>query len=45
MRATFPDNRAGDTTDFVQIKHRYYVVHRDINPMDIVPLGHNPLVG
>ncbi|NNM45289.1 glutathione S-transferase family protein [Knoellia koreensis] len=29
----------GDTTDFVQIKQHYYVVHRDINPTGIVPLG------
>ena len=29
----------GDTTDFVQIKQHYYVVHRDINPTGIVPPG------
>jgi putative glutathione S-transferase len=29
----------GDTTDFVQIKQHYYLVHRDINPTGIVPLG------
>jgi glutathionyl-hydroquinone reductase len=29
----------GDTTDFVQIKQHYYIVHRDINPTGIVPLG------
>ncbi|MEU4392337.1 glutathione S-transferase C-terminal domain-containing protein [Kribbella sp. NPDC023855] len=29
----------GDTTDFVQIKQHYYVVHTDINPTKIVPLG------
>jgi putative glutathione S-transferase len=29
----------GDTTDFTQIKQHYYLVHRDINPTGIVPLG------
>ena len=29
----------GDTTDFPQIKEHYYVVHRDVNPTGIVPLG------
>jgi putative glutathione S-transferase len=29
----------GDTTDFVQIKQRYYLVHEDINPSGIVPKG------
>ncbi len=29
----------GDTVDFAQIKEHYYVVHRDINPTGIVPLG------
>ncbi len=29
----------GDTTDFVQIKQHYYVVHTDINPTQIVPAG------
>ena len=29
----------GDTTDFVQIKQHYYVVHTDINPTQIVPDG------
>jgi putative glutathione S-transferase len=29
----------GDTTDFVQIKRHYYVVHTDINPTQIVPKG------
>ncbi len=29
----------GDTTDFVQIKQHYYVVHVDINPTQIVPVG------
>ncbi|OYO01935.1 glutathione S-transferase family protein [Enemella evansiae] len=29
----------GDTTDFVQIKQHYYVVHGDVNPTRIVPSG------
>jgi glutathionyl-hydroquinone reductase len=29
----------GDTTDFVQIKQHYYMVHTDINPTQIVPKG------
>ena len=29
----------GDTTDFVQVKRHYYVVHRDINPTGVVPRG------
>jgi putative glutathione S-transferase len=29
----------GDTTDFVQIKQHYYIVHKDINPTQVVPKG------
>lgn len=29
----------GDTIDFTQIKQHYYIVHRDINPTQIVPKG------
>ena len=29
----------GDTIDFTQIKRHYYVVHKDINPTGIVPVG------
>ncbi|THV28744.1 glutathione S-transferase family protein [Glycomyces paridis] len=29
----------GDTVDFDQIKRHYYVVHEDVNPTQIVPLG------
>ncbi|MGN7779369.1 glutathione S-transferase family protein [Mycolicibacterium sp. 22603] len=29
----------GDTTDFVQIKQHYYIVHTDINPTQVVPKG------
>ncbi len=34
----------GDTTDFVQIKQHYYLVHSDINPTQIVPSGPDPSV-
>jgi glutathionyl-hydroquinone reductase len=29
----------GDTIDFAQIKEHYYVVHKNVNPSGIVPLG------
>ena len=29
----------GDTVDFAQIKQHYYVVHKDINPTQVVPKG------
>lgn len=29
----------GDTVDFEQIKRHYYVVHTDLNPTQIVPVG------
>ena len=29
----------GDTTDFVQIKQHYYIVHTELNPTGIVPKG------
>jgi putative glutathione S-transferase len=29
----------GDTIDFVHIKRHYYVVHGDVNPTGIVPVG------
>ncbi len=29
----------GDTIDFTQIKQHYYIVHKDINPTQIVPDG------
>ncbi len=29
----------GDTTDFPQIKEHYYVVHKDINPTQVIPCG------
>jgi putative glutathione S-transferase len=33
-----------DNTDFDQIKRHYYVVHTDINPTRVVPLGPDPAV-
>ncbi len=32
----------GDTIDFDQIKRHYYLVHRDVNPTGIVPVGPDP---
>ena len=29
----------GDTIDFPQIKEHYYVVHKDINPTQVIPDG------
>ncbi|MDN6198370.1 glutathione S-transferase family protein [Corynebacterium flavescens] len=29
----------GDTTDFTEIKEHYYIVHKEINPTQIVPVG------
>lgn len=29
----------GDTTDFTEIKEHYYIVHKEINPTQVVPLG------
>ena len=34
----------GETIDFEQIKQHYYVVHTDVNPSGIVPLGPDPAV-
>ena len=34
----------GETIDFDQIKAHYYVVHTDINPTQIVPVGPDPAV-
>lgn len=34
----------GETIDFDQIKTHYYVVHRDINPTGVVPVGPDPAV-
>ena len=29
----------GDTTNFVQIKQHYYIVHTEVNPTKVVPVG------
>ncbi|HYO33660.1 MAG TPA: glutathione S-transferase C-terminal domain-containing protein [Nocardioidaceae bacterium] len=39
VRDLFQTPGFGDTTDFVQIKQHYYIVHTDINPTTIVPKG------
>lgn len=39
LRDLFQTPGFGDTTDFVQIKQHYYIVHAEINPTRIVPLG------
>ena len=38
-RDLFQTPSFGDTVDFDQIKAHYYVVHEDINPTQVVPLG------
>lgn len=32
----------GDTTNFQQIKDHYFLVHKDINPTGVVPIGPQP---
>lgn len=39
LRDLFQTPGFGDTTDFVDIKRHYYEVHRDLNPLGIVPAG------
>ena len=39
VRDLFQTPGFGDTVDFAQIKEHYYVVHTDLNPTKIVPLG------
>ncbi|GMA20194.1 hypothetical protein GCM10025862_22150 [Arsenicicoccus piscis] len=39
LRDLFQTPGFGDTTDFVQIKEHYYVVHHEVNPTGIVPKG------
>ncbi|WP_410597951.1 glutathione S-transferase family protein [Amycolatopsis sp. lyj-23] len=38
-RDLFQTSGFGDTIDFAQIKEHYYVVHKNVNPTGIVPLG------
>ncbi len=39
LRELFQLPGFGDTTDFTEIKQHYYIVHREINPTQIVPAG------
>ncbi|WP_028709100.1 glutathione S-transferase family protein [Propionicicella superfundia] len=39
LRDLFQTPGFGDTTDFVQIKQHYYIVHTGINPTQVVPRG------
>ena len=39
LRELFQTPGFGDTTDFTEIKQHYYIVHREINPTQIVPAG------
>lgn len=39
LRDLFQTPGFGDTTDLVDIKRHYYEVHRDLNPLGIVPKG------
>lgn len=39
LRELFQIPGFGDTTDFKEIKQHYYIVHREVNPTQIVPAG------
>lgn len=39
LRDLFQTPGFGDTVDFPQIKTHYYVVHKEVNPTQVVPLG------
>lgn len=39
LRELFQTPGFGDTTDFTEIKQHYYIVHREINPTQVVPVG------
>lgn len=39
LRELFQAPGFGDTTDFKEIKQHYYIVHREVNPTQIVPAG------
>lgn len=39
VRDLFQTPGFGDTVDFEQIKQHYYIVHTDLNPTQIVPVG------
>lgn len=42
LRDLFQTPGFGDTTNFQQIKDHYFLVHTDINPTGVVPVGPNP---
>lgn len=39
MQELFKIPGFGDTTDFTEIKQHYYMVHKEVNPMQTVPVG------
>lgn len=39
LRDLFQTPGFGDTVDFQQVKEHYYIVHKEVNPTQIVPLG------
>ena len=39
VRELFQIPGFGDTTDFKEIKQHYYIVHREVNPTQVVPAG------
>lgn len=39
LRDLFQTPGFGDTCDFPQIKEHYYVVHKEVNPTQVIPLG------
>ena len=42
LRDLFQTPGFGDTTNFQQVKDHYFLVHTDINPTGVVPVGPNP---
>ena len=42
LRDLFQTPGFGDTTNFQQIKDHYFLVHKDVNPTGVVPVGPNP---
>lgn len=44
LRDLFQTEGFGDTTNFQQIKDHYFLVHQDINPTGVVPLGPDPAI-
>lgn len=42
LRDLFQTPGFGDTTNFQQIKDHYFLVHKDINPTGVVPVGPSP---